>query len=1519
VRPSAHAHARRPGDGPARRRLSWRGHTVALEVLGGEVRETARPGHPGHPHHPHRPTRDALPSDWAGYGYLEGLLAQDGDSLDILVGPGGVDGDEPVYLAGQLAPPHRRLAADDDIYQYKLLVGFEDEEAATNGFLRMWPPGMFGGVEDITDSVDAVIDALVASGRERTAANEAGRGAPKLPSWRDILTIGALGTGVAGAGAGMTPTPTPTPTSRAEVELAAATPTTPPTAAPPAAAPPTPPAATSAAPPTPPTTAVVPGRLRAGYEPAEGWPEGPDPYGIEARPVLPKPEGMSGAMYAALLRAERYRELVRAAARAHDVDPAMLDAVLWVESKYNPSAVSATGAVGIGQFTRATARDVGLSLADRQDPVKGAFAAARYLALCVRKARGDVYRSFAGYNFGPYGLAQASRGHVPWKRETQKYVERATRRLAESPLRGPESPKVPVYEALPLTRQQEQDWFRSYNQRRRGGMRRTMKDTKNTRGTRGTRVTRGPHAAHAVSGLTREGAALAPYPDGVRTFDKQWIVVVPVPSDVASAYSAHGGHFTLAYLDGMPADRPYARLLRALEVLGRETPAFEVSLDGRPHRLTTDLPERPSDEREGTTVDLLDSEVAPGRMPIINRVTDDLLRVIRPHSDGGLELMDELGARAKKVFEQFGFRLRPFRYVTHSTINLEEYDAARVEGQEFPVSRIEVWLNGPEAFVDLRTGDVTNVSLPIEAERANPLREPHEVDPEFERKARRRSRDRGRDILDAVLVSREAAEGQRVATYHVGSRGIAELRVLPVELAFGVRIGRVEVHEKEGTGFRTGAVLAAAAESLRGLVARWGAVLLATAEPRLVGQAMRQQHEVVYAPGGVLVGDLSELRGRVGAAATQRFRRIAEMLPGQARGRVDRLREALLRGEFSLARELCGLLKGQAGPAARALSRFAAELGGLEGLAARTIVAMRPGVEEVRWEQGRWLDSKTVQWSGVSAAPTPTPTPNPGAGAGAGAEPDLHIVSVSPLRVLYERLTMPDVRVDVSEKAETASMDAGLEYAARHYGVPPPPPKFLNNQPSAAPKKPSPLSSREKDRILRRVYSERVTPGVGSSTVGADWKSVLFIGPDGSLVLSETEGGVRGEDHRCIGAYLPPRFSELTGTEKMNLVMRATGLARLLYMGGDYALVDIEKPLTEMQRRVLQDFRRSTGVRELEHSGPGDSGAPRTAAMHDRHDRHDRHWTVDAPKVGVDVDGRRVLCAVAETPEQHVAGAQGLVMGPNQGLLFRYGEARPLSFWMPASCPQSLDVHFLRDGQVVKTLRDCRPGQVERMSAIADTVVEVPSLGRHLAAGFTVTPAEPAVTQAPPERLREPEAELVVEPEGGEMPSVPTNPVPGTGAAARGYQSRAARWVEALRGGQGGAPTATWTPQGVWSHPGVAALQVARRALGRFRWPSKLELKLGRFHRHGAGTSDSMHDAQDGLIEVEARVELGRRTGHFTVPIRLMGGKLLDPGVFQSYGQSYLLTESAVEAWQRSHPMQEWPTRPAPWYQLPER
>jgi hypothetical protein len=50
-----------------------------------------------------------------------------------------------------------------------------------------------------------------------------------------------------------------------------------------------------------------------------------------------------------------------------------------------------------------------------------------------------------------------------------------------------------------------------------------------------------------------------------------------------------------------------------------------------------------------------------------------------------------------------------------------------------------------------------------------------------------------------------------------------------------------------------------------------------------------------------------------------------------------------------------------------------------------------------------------------------------------------------------------------------------------------------------------------------------------------------------------------------------------------------------------------------------------------------------------------------------------------------------------------------------------------------------------------------------------------------------------------------------------------------------------------------------------------------------------------------------------------MGGKLLDPGVFQSYGQSYLLTESAVEAWQRSHPMQEWPTRPAPWYQLPER
>ena len=84
----------RAGDDPAVAAYDWQGHVIALEAVGGDVR---------FPEGPH-PT--VIPSNWVGYGYFSGLPAEDGDSLDIVVGPD--DNMDTVFIAVQKDPPPRQ-------------------------------------------------------------------------------------------------------------------------------------------------------------------------------------------------------------------------------------------------------------------------------------------------------------------------------------------------------------------------------------------------------------------------------------------------------------------------------------------------------------------------------------------------------------------------------------------------------------------------------------------------------------------------------------------------------------------------------------------------------------------------------------------------------------------------------------------------------------------------------------------------------------------------------------------------------------------------------------------------------------------------------------------------------------------------------------------------------------------------------------------------------------------------------------------------------------------------------------------------------------------------------------------------------------------------------------------------------------------------------------------------------------------------------------------------------------------
>lgn len=97
------------------------------------------------------------------------------------------------------------------------------------------------------------------------------------------------------------------------------------------------------------------------------------------------------------------RMIARAAAR-HDVDPTLLQALAWVESRWRHDASSHAGAIGVLQLLPASgevaSRLVGRRL-DLRDPADNTEAGAAFLAWLLDRFDGDVRRALAAYFQGP--------------------------------------------------------------------------------------------------------------------------------------------------------------------------------------------------------------------------------------------------------------------------------------------------------------------------------------------------------------------------------------------------------------------------------------------------------------------------------------------------------------------------------------------------------------------------------------------------------------------------------------------------------------------------------------------------------------------------------------------------------------------------------------------------------------------------------------------------------------------------------------------------------------------------------------------------------------------------------------------------------------------------------------------------------------------------------------------------------------------------------------------------------------
>lgn len=106
-------------------------------------------------------------------------------------------------------------------------------------------------------------------------------------------------------------------------------------------------------------------------------------------------------------------------ARGYGLDPDLLVALVWVESRFCPEAISPKGAVGLGQIMPATGQAIGISRERLSHPQWNLWGAAKHLRQ-LWDSFGSWPLALAAYNAGSGAVRKY--GGIPPYKETQKYV-----------------------------------------------------------------------------------------------------------------------------------------------------------------------------------------------------------------------------------------------------------------------------------------------------------------------------------------------------------------------------------------------------------------------------------------------------------------------------------------------------------------------------------------------------------------------------------------------------------------------------------------------------------------------------------------------------------------------------------------------------------------------------------------------------------------------------------------------------------------------------------------------------------------------------------------------------------------------------------------------------------------------------------------------------------------------------------------------------------------------------------------